>query len=122
MTEIYKTKTMSSINEYKNSVDMDEEIISEVEDKTEEKIYIYYHIYEHQRIKHIENTEVRIRRDIFKNRAVEMKEEVKTKQNNEHGKYVGKSKVKLTVQSNTVNVCYSLKKSRNYNSHSPQPS
>lgn len=30
---------MSSINGYKNSVDMDEEIISEVEDKTEENIY-----------------------------------------------------------------------------------
>lgn len=43
MTEIYKTKIMSSINEYKSSVDMDEEIISEVEDKTEGK-YIYIHI------------------------------------------------------------------------------
>lgn len=51
---------MSSINGYKNSVDMDEEIISEVEDKTEENIY------EQHWIKQIENTEVTIRKKIFK--------------------------------------------------------
>lgn len=43
-TEKYKTKIMSSINGYKNSLDMDEEIISEVEDKTEENIYEQHRI------------------------------------------------------------------------------
>lgn len=100
MTEKYKTKIMTSINGYKNIVDMNKEIISGAEDKTEENIY------EQHRIKQIENTEVTIRRKIFQNRALEMREEVKKIYNNEHGKYVGKSKmqVKLIVQRNTVNV------------------
>lgn len=101
----YKTKIMSSINRYKSSVDTTEESISEAEDKPEENIY------KEQRIKQVENTEVRIRRKILPNKMLEMKEEIKNKkqqqQINKNSKYVGKSKVKVTVQSNTVNICYS---------------
>lgn len=49
---------------------------------------------------------MRVRKNIIPNRRLEMQE---TMENNEHGKYVGKSKIKLTVQNNTINVWYSSK-------------
>lgn len=66
-TEKYKVKIMSIINGYKSSLDTAEESISEVEDKPEENTYN-----EEQRVKWIENIEVRIRKKIISNRRLEI--------------------------------------------------
>lgn len=61
---------------------------------------------EEQRVKWIENIEVRVRKNIISNRRLEVQEAM---ENNEHGKYVGKAKINFAVQNNIVNVWYSLK-------------
>lgn len=49
---------------------------------------------------------MRVRKNIISNRRLEVQGAM---ENNEHGKYGGKSKIKFAVQNNIVNVWYSLK-------------